>query len=275
MSGRSSPAICRRIVVLPAPDGPNSTSIEPGAQLDVERRVDREAAREPLLDATQARQAASVARLQPYRPLQRIGGREDDERHDRAAAATSATPPRSRATAPRRRSRSTPSASRPGRLPPTISTTPNSPSVCAKLSTMPVTRPRTDSGSTTRRNVVEPRHAERPRRLEQPAIDRRELRRERLHRERHRIQHRRDQQPLERERQPVAGEARVRAADRAQRTDRDEHVEPEDRRRQHERQRDDRLDEELPPPRREHDPVRERDADRQQHQRRGARRDGR
>ena len=42
----------------------------------------------------------------------------------------------------------------PGRLPPTISTTPNSPSVCAKLRTMPVTSPRTESGTTTRRNVA-------------------------------------------------------------------------------------------------------------------------
>ena len=31
LSGRSSPAICRRIVVFPAPDGPKSTRIEPGA----------------------------------------------------------------------------------------------------------------------------------------------------------------------------------------------------------------------------------------------------
>src|SRR6266849_830759 len=41
----------------------------------------------------------------------------------------------------------------PGRVLPTISTTPNSPSVWAKLRRMPVTRPRTDSGITTRRNV--------------------------------------------------------------------------------------------------------------------------
>ena len=68
---------------------------------------------------------------------------------------------------------------------------------------------------------------------------------------------------------PWPASARVRAADRAQRADRDQHVEAEHRRRQHQRQRDDRLDEELPAPRREHDPVRERHADRQQHQRRG------
>src|SRR5271157_5310967 len=41
----------------------------------------------------------------------------------------------------------------PGIFPPTISTTPNSPSVCAKLSVNPVDNPALERGSTTRRNV--------------------------------------------------------------------------------------------------------------------------
>src|SRR5713101_1640460 len=41
----------------------------------------------------------------------------------------------------------------PGMLPPTISTTPNSPSVCAKLRANPVTSPAFESGSTIWRNV--------------------------------------------------------------------------------------------------------------------------
>src|ERR1700685_2831466 len=41
----------------------------------------------------------------------------------------------------------------PARLPPTISTTPNSPNVCAKLSTSAVTTPGTDIGKITRQNV--------------------------------------------------------------------------------------------------------------------------
>src|SRR5215475_10833723 len=44
-------------------------------------------------------------------------------------------------------------ARHPGRLPPTIRTTPNSPSVCAKLRTTPVTTPSSESGSSTRKNV--------------------------------------------------------------------------------------------------------------------------
>src|SRR5258708_5079408 len=41
----------------------------------------------------------------------------------------------------------------PGMLPPTISTTPNSPMVWAKLRATPVTTPETDKGKTTRKKV--------------------------------------------------------------------------------------------------------------------------
>ena len=43
-----------------------------------------------------------------------------------------------------------------GIAPPIISTTPNSPTVCAKLSAIPVTSPGLDSGKTTRQNVRHP-----------------------------------------------------------------------------------------------------------------------
>src|SRR6266496_1538329 len=42
----------------------------------------------------------------------------------------------------------------PSMLPPTISTTPNSPRVCAKLIMTPVTTPATDSGRVIRRKVI-------------------------------------------------------------------------------------------------------------------------
>src|SRR5215475_11136755 len=41
----------------------------------------------------------------------------------------------------------------PGMLPPTMSTTPNSPMVCAKLSAIPVTKPEVESGTSTRQKV--------------------------------------------------------------------------------------------------------------------------
>src|SRR5438046_7311360 len=41
----------------------------------------------------------------------------------------------------------------PGILPPTISTTPNSPIVCAKVSAVAVTTPEIESGTITRQNV--------------------------------------------------------------------------------------------------------------------------
>src|SRR3990172_9129541 len=48
----------------------------------------------------------------------------------------------------------------PGIFPPTINTTPNSPTVWAKLRTMPVVSPLTESGIVTRKNVS---HLEMPR----------------------------------------------------------------------------------------------------------------
>ena len=60
---------------------------------------------------------------------------------------------RSAAPGPHRRSRSTPSASHPGMLPPTIRTTPNSPIVWANVRTSAERRPSIDSGSVTRTNV--------------------------------------------------------------------------------------------------------------------------
>src|SRR5208337_3407846 len=60
----------------------------------------------------------------------------------------------------------------PGMLPPTMSTTPNSPSVCAKLSANPVTSPAFERGSTIRRKVCSgewPSDAEARSRLESTA----------------------------------------------------------------------------------------------------------
>src|SRR6267143_499234 len=60
----------------------------------------------------------------------------------------------------------------PGILPPTMSTTPNSPSVCAKLSANPVTSPAFERGSTMRRKVCTgewPSDAEARSRLESTA----------------------------------------------------------------------------------------------------------
>src|SRR6266404_364270 len=49
----------------------------------------------------------------------------------------------------------------PGMLPPTIKTTPNSPTVCAKLKTTPARMPLQESGTMTRKKVAQrdtPRH---------------------------------------------------------------------------------------------------------------------
>ena len=65
----------------------------------------------------------------------------------------------------------------PAMLPPTISTTPNSPMVWAKLRMAPVAMPGSDSGTITRRNVASARDAQAPGGLDQLAVHRRRTRR--------------------------------------------------------------------------------------------------
>ena len=72
---------------------------------------------------------------------------------------------------------------------------------------------------------------------------------------------RREDQRLEREGEAVAGPRRPQPADGAARSDGQQDVEAEHRRRQHERQRDDGLDQERPAPAGERQPVRERQGD--------------
>ena len=76
-----------------------------------------------------------------------------------------------------------------------------------------------------------------------------------LHRERQAIEDRSDHESGEGERQGVSGQRLPPASERAPRTERDEHVESEHRRRQHDGQGDQRFHEKLPAPAREGDPV--------------------
>src|SRR5229473_6810905 len=94
----------------------------------------------------------------------------------------------------------------PGMLPPTMSTTPNSPTVWAKLKAVPVINPGTESGSTTRGKGAERRSSESGRRRHQFAVEGREGSRERLHRKWQAIEDRADHQAGECESQRVAGE---------------------------------------------------------------------
>src|SRR5229473_3176222 len=85
----------------------------------------------------------------------------------------------------------------PGRLPPTMRATPNSPTVCAKLRTMPATIPGRASGTTIRAKVRArdaPRHHAVSIRLRSTAA---KAAAERLDSERQTVEDRRDQQSLE------------------------------------------------------------------------------
>ena len=118
--------------------------------------------------------------------------------------------------------------------------------------------PSIDSGSVMRTNVRRPRRAERRRRLAQARIDLRERRGDRLHGERQAVEHRGDDQAFERERQRVPGPLRPPSSERAARAHGHQQIEAEHGRRQHERQRDDRFDQERPAAAREREPVGER-----------------
>src|SRR6185312_550412 len=86
---------------------------------------------------------------------------------------------------------------RPGMLPPIISTTPNSPTVWAKPSTAPVMKPGRASGTATVQKASEGV----ARNVKRPLPDGFESVANRLHDERHGVEHRADDQRLERERQ--------------------------------------------------------------------------
>ena len=149
-----------------------------------------------------------------------------------------------------------------------MSTTPNSPTVCAKRQD----RAGDDPGPSQRHDDAgkrpQTRRAETPGGLDQRAIDRRKRGGERLDGERQAVQDRRDQESLERKDDRAAGQRLVGAADGASRSQRHEDVVSEDGRRQHERQRDERVDGPSAPPVRQREPARERQSDRQQDDRR-------
>ena len=121
-------------VDLPAPDGPSSASSSPGAQWNSHCQPGRA----PPCRRRTRRPAAVPSAMPPLglRPRRPLARRDGGEETPPAAAATSPACARPRRTpAPGRRSRPPPSCVSPGRLPPTMSTTPNSPSVWAKVST--------------------------------------------------------------------------------------------------------------------------------------------
>ena len=204
-SGRSRPAIWRRIVVLPAPDGPNSTSIDPGRRSTSRRASIAKPPANRCATATRSAAAPAVSDA-VFSHTDRCSEYVDariEERHDQQQQRR----PRRRRVVERLhrvvdRDRHRPRDAR------QVAADHQHHAELAER----VREAQDDAGDQAadrQRNHdaaerLEPRHAERPRRFEQPAIDRRELRRERLHRERHRVQHRRDQQPFERERQAMA-----------------------------------------------------------------------
>ena len=109
--------------------------------------------------------------------------------------------------------------------------------------------------------------AERPGGFDQFPVDLSERRRKGLHGERQAVENRGDQQAIERKRQWMADELRIEPADRAVRTDGHENVETKNGRRQHQRQRHNRLDEKFPAPRGIREPIGDRQPQHQQQRR--------
>ena len=141
----------------------------------------------------------------------------------------------------------------PGMLPPTIRTTPNSPSVWAKLRTTPVRIPaheRTDDAN----EGAQSGHAEAPRRLDQAPVHAREGRREWSNRKGETVEDGGEQQALERK-----GEDRPRwllgASKGAQRTNGDQDVEAEHSGRQDHGKHDDGFEQKFQAPSRKRQPV--------------------
>ena len=133
----------------------------------------------------------------------------------------------------------------PGRLPPTIRTTPNSPSVCANVRMAAVRMPGQASGTSMRDESLPRRQAAAGRRITNVGRNRLEAALNRLDDERDVGNRRRQQQALERERQRLADERLEGLTERRTRTERDQEIEPEHRRRQHERHGDERFDQQL------------------------------
>ena len=106
--------------------------------------------------------------------------------------------------------------------------------------------------------------AQRCRSRDQFAIDAGERGGEGLHRERQTIEDGADHQAAEGEGQSVAGERDPPAAQRTVRSERDQHIESQHGRRKNDGQRDDGLDQELPAPAGEGNPVGDGQAEDQQ-----------
>ena len=195
-SGRARPAMQSSKVDFPAPEGPKRIVMPGGTSRETSRT--KEGA--PALRRSLRICAASIAALTSPPKVSTRGGSRHTLRRGRQTKSQAEPEPcgwlrRIPAIAHDRRCRWRPFALRRPRFPPTISTTPNSPSVCAKLSTMAVTTPGNDSGRITRQNV---RMAPAPSTAEaskQFSIDAFERRNQRLHRERKAVQHRRQNQP--------------------------------------------------------------------------------
>jgi hypothetical protein len=103
------------------------------------------------------------------------------------------------------------------------------------------------------------------RRPERRSADALEGRLQRLHGERKRVDHRRDHEPCERERQGGVRQRGPEAADPAGGTQQDQEIKAEHRRRQHERERDDRFDYDAHSASGEREPPGERGREQQQY----------
>ncbi len=114
-----------------------------------------------------------------------------------------------------------------------------------------------------------PGGAEGGRGLEKRSVDGGEGSGKRLDGEREAVEDRRDEETLEREREAGAEERLDGAADGAARSEEEEDVEPQDRGREDDRERDDRLDERLPAGPRRREPPGQRQAEGDEERRRG------
>jgi hypothetical protein len=135
----------------------------------------------------------------------------------------------------------------PGIEPPTISTMPNSPSVCAKVSTAAVISPGQASGSSTVRSALERRHAATGGGLAHLRRDRLEAALGGLDGEGQVEDYRGEEEALEGEDELVAEDLLPEPAHGRVRAKGDEQVEAEHGRRQDERQRHQRLGHPLAP----------------------------
>src|SRR5208283_3841628 len=146
----------------------------------------------------------------------------------------------------------------PGRLPPTISTTPNSPRVCAKLRTSPLSNPGQERGTMILRKVrkrLAPRTAE-------ASIERFKGVHQGLYREGETVEEGCENQPGEGEGQRMAETILRQFPNCAPWTEHDERIETEDGGRQDQGKRDDRFQHKFATPFGEGQPVGKRERNR-------------